>query len=276
MENKCKIVIKLNESENMALAICTRANTKQVASDPKFIPFVNSLIDTAIEGKIDTLSVLEKATLLDSKYSVQEAIQILTEVESLDADIQKSILEKFHKSEYLKQHRDLPKIVEAIRFIDFAVDLTGGNADDKTEVMIIEFDDNSNKTYRLEYIYMYNWSYDEHIVKLKLFDGQSQSTIINHKGHPHYVNTDAFALDKLMDLAEILNISYLDIRGFCYFLLILFSRMIQKDYFTDDENTLDEVLERHTFIWPVQNICEKANIDFTKTAISHIKNEIGK
>lgn len=74
MKDKAKIVIKSNESNNMTLAICVRGNTKHVVSDDKFIPFVKTLLDTAIENKVDNLNDLEKTVLLNADHTVQESI----------------------------------------------------------------------------------------------------------------------------------------------------------------------------------------------------------
>lgn len=258
-KNPLHLAIESNNHEIVKLLLSFSANTYELNDINE-----NCLTAACRIGNIEIiLSLMKSRAASDTntraemrnspeKYDKAHIQMLLSEEELLDTDssddIKKSILEKIKESEHLKNYSDLPRVIEAIRFIDFEVDLTGGNADDKTEVMIIEFDDNNNKTYRLEYMYMFNWSYGDNIVKLKLFDGQNQSTIINH-ANDHNINEDAsFALDKLMDLAKKLHVSYLDIKGFCYFLKILLSRMIQKDYFRDNEETLDEILEYNNFI----------------------------
>ncbi len=173
----------------------------------------------------------------------------LSEEEFLDnhtaADICSIIKKNRLLDEELKSHQRVLTLLDSVKFIDFAVDLSGGNAEDKIEIMTLEIGD--REKIRLDYLYMYNWSYGETHLILKSTDMNGELDLF--KANEDYQEISLQSLKHLCDLANALELNDLTFKAFIKFIILIVSRMVQKEYLPLEEHGLyirinpDEAIE---------------------------------
>ncbi len=156
--------------------------------------------------------------------------KVMLEDECVDndtpADVAMAIKKLVTADSDLKQYSEVLSLLDTIKVLDFALDCSGGNADDKVEIEIIELG-NTNK-YRLEYMYMFNWSYAESELMLKCKNNHKEKIILE-KHNDDELDFTKDQVQALCELAIQLGLGNLTLKSFAKFVCYLLSRMVQKN-----------------------------------------------
>jgi len=180
---------------------------------------------------------LQKLQKNPEKYDEATQRWIQSEAHALDnnkePDIRKTIANILARDSVLQKYPQLLTLVDSIINLEYTIDLTGGNADDKYEIAIIELE--TTKKHQLEYFYRYNWSYDESICIFVWHTEGKKQRIWDIK---RFFN-ESFSENKksMQALAEHLlgKKNAIPLEDFKRFLIVLLSRMVQKNWYTLDD-----------------------------------------
>ncbi len=146
------------------------------------------------------------------------------------ADVAMAIKKLVTADSDLKQYPEVLSLLDTIKVLDFALDISGGNADDKIEATIVEL--GINEAQRLEYIHMFNWSYAEDDLLLR-FSNKDDEIIILENGADDDPDFTAVQIKALGGLAITLGLGNLTLKAFAKFIIYLLSLIVQKECLRD-------------------------------------------
>ncbi len=120
----------------------------------------------------------------------------------------------------LNKYQTVLTVLDTLNVINTDLSISGGNADDKIETAIIEL--GATSKHRLEYLYMFNWSYGNAQLVLHWNDKEVISIETSFDSEKGTVSIHLFK-----ELAAALGLETLSLHQFSTFLLYMLSRMVQ-------------------------------------------------
>ncbi len=181
---------------------------------------------------------LQKIQKNPEKYDEKVQQLVKTDSDDLDnnkeADIRATIKTIIAADSELQKYSQLQTVVDSITSLEYTIDLTGGNADDKYEAATIELVTTA-ATHYLEYFYWYNWSYDEAGLMLEWRTGEKTESLWDIKNKKQE-SLSVVQKETVCSLAAALGLKDMPFEDFVRFLTVLLSRIVQKKLLEIEEH----------------------------------------
>lgn len=190
------------------------------------------------------------------QYDEKSKQWIEEEADALDnnkeADIRATIKTIITKDSILQKYPQFLALVESITHCDYTFDFTGGNADDKIEAATIELKIKGQKnkdetiTHHIEYFLLSNWSYAVVQRMLLWRTGKKTRRILDIKNRELTTLTDHEKAIHILANSLLGKKNYMPLEHFVRFLVVLLSRIVQKNQRTIEVHTEELGLQQHS------------------------------
>ncbi len=198
---------------------------------------VKSGADDLNNRKVNVYRPLEEHTIMldPTEPEYPTLLNLIEKIRAIERNVICRTMEQLITTDsVLQTYPELLSLLEKITVLKYNMDLTGGNADNKSESAVIELA--TADKHRLVYSYWYNWSYDETNLFLDWYANEKEIQIwAIDDGYKKPPFSDDVR-DNMSFLAQALGLGHLPLEHFSRFLIILLSRMVQIYWFDNLED----------------------------------------